>query len=211
MTGRIQIDLFTTLDLIAQAPGGPQEDTEGGFEYGGWQAPYFDEVVGQSIGAGIADLDALLLGRKTYDIWASYWPWHEGPDSAIADQFNSVPKYVASRSDLELSWQGSTRIGSDLVREVEALRERHRNIHVIGSMDFVQTLLRESLFDELALWVYPLVLGKGKPVFGDGVVPATLRLIAPPVTGSTGAVLLRYAPGDGPVLTGDMGADDRGA
>jgi len=209
MTGRIQIDLFTTLDLVAQAPGGPEEDTEGGFEYGGWQAPFFDDVVGRSVGDGIADLDALLLGRKTYDIFAAYWPKHEGSDSAIADQFNRVPKYVASRSDLELSWAGSTRIGSDLVAEVQALRERHRNIHVIGSLDFVQTLLRERLFDELLLWVYPLVLGKGKPVFGPGTEPSTMRLLAPAVTGSAGAVQLRYAPG-GPVRTGDMGSDSRG-
>lgn len=211
MTGRIQIDLFTTLDLVAQAPGGPDEDRDSGFPFGGWQAPLFDDVVGQNIGAGIAALDALVLGRKTYDIFAGYWP-HAGVRQApdIASTFNRVPKYVASRGAPQLDWPGTTQFGPDLAAEVAALRDRHENIHVIGSVDFVQTLLAERLFDELALWVYPIVLGQGKKVFPDGADPARLELLAPPVVGSTGAVLLRYGPLPGVPSTGDMGADDRG-
>jgi len=210
MTGRIQIVLFTTLDLVAQAPGGPDEDPSGGFPFGGWQAPLMDQTVGQNIGAGIASLDALVLGRRTYDIFASYWPHHTGPDSEIADVFNRIPKYVASRGALSPEWAGTTQLGPDLAAEFAALRERHENIQVIGSVDFAQTLLRDRLFDELALWVYPIVLGQGKKVFPDGTAPANLELLAPPVVGESGAILLRYGPLPGVPATGDMGADDRG-
>ncbi|WP_127473479.1 dihydrofolate reductase family protein [Microbacterium sulfonylureivorans] len=211
MTGRIQIDLFTTLDLVAQAPGGPEEDPSNGFPFGGWQAPLMDETVGRNIGEGISRLDALVLGRRTYDIFASYWPQHSGPDNEIADVFNRVPKYVASRGTPPLDWAGTTQLGPDLAVAVAELRTRHENIHVIGSVDFVQTLLAERLFDELALWVYPIVLGQGKRVFPDGAVPANLELLAPPVVGTSGAVLLRYGPLPGVPATGDMGAPDRGA
>ena len=211
MTGRITIDLFTTLDMVAQAPGGPEEDTEGGFRYGGWQAPLFDDVLGREIGEGIASLDALVLGRKTYDIFASYWPNHEdGIDGPIGRQLNLVPKYVASRGTPALDWAGSSQLGPDAAADVGALRERHQDIHIIGSIDFVQTLLATETYDELKLFVYPIVLGQGKKVFPDGAAPANLRLLAPAVTGSTGAVLLRYGPAGKPT-TGDMSSDDRGA
>jgi dihydrofolate reductase len=210
MTGRITIDLFTTLDGVAQAPGGPDEDPEGGFPYGGWQAPLFDDEVGREVMAGIEKLDALVLGRKTYDIFAAYWPQHDdGRDGAIGRQLNRVPKYVASRSALTLDWQDSTQLGEDAAAEVAALRERHEEIHVIGSVDFVQTLLAAEAYDELKLFVYPIVLGQGKKVFPEGAEPANLRLLAPAVTGSSGAVVLRYAPAGKPT-TGDMTSDDRG-
>jgi len=210
MTGRIYIDLFTTLDGVAQAPGGPDEDRESGFPYGGWQAPLTDEVDGRSIGEGIAVMDALVLGRKTYDIFASYWPHHtDGLDGGIGQKFNSIPKYVASRGTPTLDWAGTTQLGLDAAAEVKALRERHENIHIIGSIDFVQTLLAEEAYDELVLWVYPIVLGQGKKVFPDGAAPANLKLLAPPVTGGRGAVLLRYGPAGLP-RTGDMSEDDRG-
>ncbi|MET0830328.1 MAG: dihydrofolate reductase family protein [Microbacterium sp.] len=203
MTGRIYIDLFTTLDGVAQAPGGPDEDRESGFPYGGWQAPLIGEVDGQSIGEGIAVMDALVLGRKTYDIFASYWPNHTGPDSAIAQKFNAIPKYVASRRPLELEWAGTTQLGPDAVAEVAALREKHERIHVIGSVDFVQSLLEARAYDVLTLWVYPVVLGQGKKVFPDGAAPSSLQLLEPPLVSSKGAVLLRYGPA-GDVRTGDM-------
>jgi dihydrofolate reductase len=210
MTGRIYIDLFTTLDGVAQAPGGPDEDRESGFPYGGWQAPLTDEVDGRSIGEGIAVMDALVLGRKTYDIFASYWPDHTGSASDIARKFNEIPKYVASRHPLTLDWAGTSQLGEDAVAEVAALREKHERIHVIGSVDFVQSLLSAGAYDELTLWVYPVVLGQGKKVFPDGAAPATLELLEPPLVSAKGAVLLRYGPA-GEVRTGDMGADDGGA
>jgi dihydrofolate reductase len=210
MTGRITIVLFTTLDGVAQAPGGPEEDLEGGFPYGGWQAPLFDSTVGEQIGEGIAKLDALVLGRKTYEIFAGYWPKHTEGDGegVIGRKFDEIPKYVASRTALEPEWQGTTQLGTDAAAEVAALREKHENIQVIGSVDFVQTLLAEEAYDELALWVYPIVLGQGKKVFPDGATPANLRLVAPPLAGSSGAVLLRYAPAGMPT-TGDMSDDAR--
>jgi len=199
--GLIHIDLFTTLDGVAQAPGAPDEDTEGGFTFGGWQAPIMDDLVGQQVVAGIAKLDALLLGRKTYDIFAGYWP-HQ--NDQIGQVFNSVPKYVASRGTPTLEWEGSTLLGPDVVQAVRQLRDRHDNVHVIGSLDFVQTLLAERIFDLLTLWVFPIVLGTGKKVFADGTVPANLTLIEPASTGPSGAVALHYALADGIPATGDM-------
>lgn len=203
--GLIHIDLFTTLDGVAQAPGGPEEDRDGGFAFGGWQAPLIDDMVGQQIMAGMEGLDALLLGRRTYDIWAAYWPQQEtGTDSEIARLFNRVPKYVASRQERELGWAGSSRVGDDLQREVGEVRTRHEHVHVIGSLDLVQTLLAEQLFDTLTLWVHPILLGTGKQVFAGGAVPTNLRLIEPATTSPMGAVTLRYALAPGTPATGDM-------
>ncbi len=204
--GLIHIDLFSTLDGVAQAPGGPDEDTDSGFAFGGWQAPLIDEVVGAQIESGMVGMDALLLGRRTYDIFAAYWP-HE--DGSIARLFNRIPKYVASRQTPTLGWADSTLLGPDTATAVRELRDRHANIHVIGSLDFVQTLFAERLFDRLTLWVYPILLGGGKKVFADGVVPTNLRLIEPVVTSPKGAVMQRYALADGTPGVGDMSAVDR--
>lgn len=204
--GRIHIDLFTTLDGVAQAPGGPEEDPSDGFAFGGWQAPLIDEVDGQQIEAGMVGMDALLLGRRTYDIFAGYWPHQEGgQDDGIARLFNRLPKYVASREPRELGWANSTQLGPDLPEAVRSLRERHAQIHVIGSLDFVQTLFADALFDQLNLWVYPITLGAGKRVFAEGTVPSSLRLLGPATTSPAGTVHLRYERIDGAPATGDMG------
>jgi dihydrofolate reductase len=208
--GLIHIDLFSTLDGVAQAPGGPDEDTDSGFMFGGWQAPLLDEVVGDQVNSGMAGMDALLLGRRTYDIFAAYWPHQEeGVDGSIARLFNRLPKYVASRQTPTLEWADSTLLGPDVVAAVRELRDRHANIHVIGSLDFVQTLFAERLFDRLTLWVYPILLGGGKKVFADGVVPTNLRLIEPVVASPKGAVLQRYALADGTPGVGDMSAGNQ--
>lgn len=204
--GLIHIDLFTTLDGVAQAPGGPEEDAEGGFAFGGWQAPLIDEVVGGQIDAGMEGMDALLLGRKTYDIFAGYWPHAKGE---IAELFNRLPKYVASRRSPTLEWAGSTLLGPDVISAVRELRDRHENTHVIGSLDFVQTLLAERLFDRLTLWVHPILLGRGKKVFASGVVPTNLTLIEPVIASPKGAVLQRYALAEGTPGVGDMSAMDQ--
>jgi dihydrofolate reductase len=193
-SGRIIIDLFSTLDGVAQGPGGTDEDTSGGFRFSGWQAGYPSSGVGGQVMAGMAGLDALLLGRRTYDIFASYWPQHtDGEDGEIGRLFNRVPKYVGSRdAGIRLDWEGSSRVGTDLASEIAALRARHREVHVIGSLDFVHTLLAEGLFDELNLWVYPILLGAGKKVFDDGALPSVLTLLKPPVADDGGVVFLRY-------------------
>ncbi|MFS0865836.1 dihydrofolate reductase family protein [Microbacterium sp. 179-B 1A2 NHS] len=202
--GRIVIDLFTTLDGVAQAPGGPDEDARNGFRFGGWQAPFPDDMVGEQVSAYIDSMDALLLGRRTYDIFAAYWPHHtDGPAGSVGRTFDRVPKYVASRSALTPAWAGTVQLGPDVPAEVDALRDRHRDIHVVGSVGLVQTLLAAEVYDELRLWVHPVVLGEGRRVFPDGAAPATLRLIEPPLVGDQGVVQLRYAPA-GPVRTGDM-------
>ncbi|MFI7005246.1 dihydrofolate reductase family protein [Streptomyces sp. NPDC050145] len=209
--GLIHLELFATLDLVAQAPGGPDEDPAG-FPFGGWQAPLFDEAVGAQVDAAYAGTDALLLGRRTYDIFAAYWPHQKGgEDGDIADLFNRVPKYVASRGRPDLSWAGSTHLGPDLPRAVREIRDRHENIKVVGSLDLVQTLLHEKLFDRIDLWLHPIVLGVGKKIFDGGEVPTNVTLLGPPEATPNGAVYLRYALADGTPATGDMSAPDRGA
>jgi dihydrofolate reductase len=209
--GLIHLEMFATLDLVGQAPGGPEEDPDGGFAFGGWQAPLMDEVSGAQVGAAYEGTDALLLGRRTYDIFAAHWPQQEGgQDDDIATLFNRIPKYVASRGRPDLSWAGSTQLGPDLPAAVREIRERHEHVRVVGSLDLVQTLLRERLFDRLDLWLHPLTLGTGKKVFAGGAVPANLTLIEPPAAGGRGTVLLRYALAEGTPATGDMTAPDRG-
>jgi dihydrofolate reductase len=206
--GLIHLELFATLDLVGQAPGGPDEDPEG-FPFGGWQAPLFDEVAGAQVDDAYEGTDALLLGRRTYDIFAAYWPYQEG--SEIATLFNRVPKYVASRGEPDLSWAGSTQLGPDLAGAVREIRDRHEHVKVVGSLNLVQTLLRERLFDRIDLWVHPIMLGVGKKVFDGGAVPTNVTLLVPPVAGPKGTVHLRYGLADGTPGTGDMSASDRGA
>ncbi len=210
--GLVHLELFATLDLVGQAPGGPDEDREGGFPFGGWQAPLMDDVSGAQVGAVYERTDALLLGRKTYDIFASFWPHQDGSgeDGDIATLFNSIPKYVASRGTPDLSWAGSTQLGPDLAAAVREVRDRHENVRVVGSLDLVQSLVSERLFDRLDLWLHPIVLGTGKKVFEDGVLPANLTLLEPPAASGTGTVFLRYGLADGTPGTGDMSAPDRG-
>ncbi|MDX3802302.1 dihydrofolate reductase family protein [Streptomyces sp. AK04-3B] len=208
--GLIDIEMFASLDLVAQSPGGPDEDPEG-FPYGGWQAPLSDEVAGAQIVAAYEGTDALLLGRRTYDIFAAYWPHQKGgADDEIATLFNRVPKYVASRGTPDLSWAGSTHLGPDLAAAVREIRDRHEQVKVVGSIDLVQTLLREKLFDRLDLWLHPIVLGVGKKVFDGGAVPTNVTLLEPPATSPKGTVYLRYGLADGTPRTGDMSAPDRG-
>ena len=208
--GLIDIEMFATLDLVGQAPGSPEEDPAG-FPFGGWQAPLLDDVTGAQVDAAYQGTDALLLGRRTYDIFASYWPHQAGgEDDEIATIFNRVPKYVASRGRPDLSWDGSTQLGPDLAAAVREIRDRHEHVKVVGSLDLVQTLLREKLFDRLDLWVHPIVLGIGKKVFDGGAVPTNITLLDPPIASPTGTVYLRYGLANGTPRTGDMSAPDRG-
>jgi dihydrofolate reductase len=200
--GIVQVDLFLTLDGVYQAPGGPDEDRAGGFDLGGWQGAYFDDESGATIGAGIERIDALLLGRRTYDIFAGYWPDH-GDTDPIAAKFNTVPKFVVSRTLTDPSWEGTT-VLTEVAAEVRALKDRFDEIHVIGSGDLVRTLLREDLVDRLNLLLYPLVLGSGKRVFGDGTAPAAFTLAEPPRAFPKGAVSLVYERAGDPVTGVDI-------
>ena len=186
--GILAVDLFITLDGVYQAPGSPDEDPTGGFEFGGWQAPHIDEESGARIGAGIDRLDALLLGRTTYDIFAAYWP-NQG-DDPIAVKFNQVPKFVASHTLTDASWAGTT-VVSDIATEVPVLKGRFNEIHVIGSGVLARSLVEADLVDRLNLYLYPVAFGAGKRLF-DGVVPSAFRLVEPPVGFPKGAVSLVY-------------------
>jgi dihydrofolate reductase len=189
--GELVVTEFVTLDGVAQAPGAPDEDRDGGFAHGGWQAPLVDEESGSAMFERATSMDALLLGRKTYEIFAAYWPTApvEIPFTGL---LNRVPKYVASRTLAEpLGWEGSTLVRGDLAGGVAGLKDRHRELHVIGSLDLVQSLLRLGLVDRLHLWLYPLVLGSGKRLFAGGTVPAAFRL-SESITHANGALQLTY-------------------
>jgi dihydrofolate reductase len=174
--GKLIVTEFLTLDGVAQAPGGPDEDRDGGFAYGGWQAPLVDQEAVGVVFEQARSMDALLLGRTTYEIFADYWPTapEEMPFTGL---LNGVPKYVASRTLAgPLAWNGSTLIEEDLAEGVTSIKERHEEVQVIGSLDLVQSLLRLGLVDRLHLWLYPLLLGSGKRLFAGGTVPTSLRL-----------------------------------
>ena len=174
--GKLIVTEFVTLDGVAQAPGGPDEDRDGGFTHGGWQAPVSDPEAGGIVFEQARSMDALLLGRRTYEIFADYWP-SAPQDIPFSGLLNGVPKYVASRTLAgPLAWSGSTLIADGLVESVTALKERHDEVHVIGSLDLLQSLLRFGLVDRMNLWLYPVLLGSGKRVFADGTVPTALRL-----------------------------------
>jgi dihydrofolate reductase len=189
--GKLVVTEFVTLDGVAQAPGGPDEDESGGFTHGGWQAPLMDKEGGDNVFEQAKSMDALLLGRRTYEIFANFWPTAP-PESPFTGLLNGVPKYVASRTLAgPLDWQGTTVVGDSLAEGVTSVKERHDEVHVIGSLNLVQSLLRFGLVDRLELWLYPVLLGSGKQVFDDGTVPTALLLVES-VTHPTGVVQLTY-------------------
>jgi dihydrofolate reductase len=204
--GKLIVTEFVTLDGVAQAPGGPDEDRAGGFAHGGWQAPLVDRESGGSMFEQASSMDALLLGRRTYELFAGYWP-SAPQEIPFTGLLNGVPKYVASRTLAgPLAWQGSTLVADDLAETVDALTQRHDEVHVIGSLDLLQSLLRFGLVDRMNLWLYPLVLGSGKRVFADGAVPMALRLTES-VTYANGTVHLAYETAGAPTY-GELGTDD---
>lgn len=184
---------FLSLDGVMQAPGDPQEDTEGGFRHGGWQRPYFDDVLGASAAQGMAATDAYLFGRKTYEKMAAYWP-HVSDDDSYARHLNSTPKYVASTTLTHVDWDRTTLLEGDVPQAVAALKEEPgEDIAVLGSGQLVQTLIEHDLADEFSLVVYPILLGSGKRLFRDSEQARRLTLIDSQTTG-TGGVMLTYRP-----------------
>src|SRR5580704_13402851 len=191
--GKLIVTEFVTLDGVAQAPGGPDEDRDDGFGHGGWQAPLRGEETGGVLFEQANNMDALLLGRRTYEIFAGYWPTapEEIPFTGL---LNRVPKYVASRTLADpLAWHGSMLLTESIAESVTSLKERHDELHVIGSLNLVQSLLRLGLVDRLNLWLYPLLLGSGKKVFDDGTVPTALQLTES-ATYANGTIHLAYEP-----------------
>jgi len=192
---KLLVDEWMALDGVVQAPGAPDEDTTGGFQHGGWQLRYFDDISRNWVLTYLNEAGGFLFGRRTYEGFAAHWPNASEEEQVIARPLNTKPKYVASRTLTEpLMWQNSTLLRGDVVGAVGALkREAGADLHVMGSTQLVQTLIEHDLVDEFQLMIDPLVLGRGKRIFpNDGVLRA-LRLVESKVT-TTGAILATYAP-----------------
>jgi dihydrofolate reductase len=180
---------FVSLDGVMQAPGGPQEDPVGGFKFGGWTFHYFDDVAGAAMDELFSKPFALLLGRRTYDIFAAYWPYQKDP---IADAFNPATKYVATHRPDSLTWQNTQSLGPDIVAALRRLKQEDGpDLLIQGSGNLIQTLLANGLIDEIRLMIFPLLLGKGKRLFGDAAMPAAFKLIKSQ-TSSTGVIMATY-------------------
>ncbi len=174
--GQLIVTEFVTLDGVGQAPGGIDEDRDGGFPHGGWHAPVSDPESGAVMFEQASTMGALLLGRRTYEIFAGYWP-HASVEIPFTALLNSIPKYVASRTLAEpLAWHGTSLLIGDPAEGIADLKDRHDEVQVIGSLNLVQSLLRLGLIDRLNLWVHPLILGTGKQLFAGGAAPTALRL-----------------------------------
>ena len=191
---KIIVSEFVTLDGVMQAPGDPNEDRDGGFDQGGWQLSYFDDIFGNVLTEAFEQTGGMLLGRKTYEIFARHWP-KQPADDPFAGTMNGLKKYVVSKTLREpLEWENSTLIKGDVGREIAKLKEGSgKDISVIGSGELVQTLVREDLVDEYRLMIHPLVIGKGKRLFREGLTPKRLRLTDTKPT-TTGVLILSYEP-----------------
>jgi dihydrofolate reductase len=186
------VNTFTTLDGVMQAPGGPEEDPSGGFDHGGWSFGYWDEQMQGAMGESMSKPFDLVLGRKTYEIFAAHWPYSDDP---AAEPLNRATKHVASTTRSELEWENSKLIEGEVAEGVRALKEEEGpELQVHGSANLIQTLLQHGLVDEFRVWIFPLVLGKGKRLFDGGTVPAGMELASSQVS-STGVIMATYRSG----------------
>jgi dihydrofolate reductase len=201
---RLMVTTFVTLDGVMQAPGGPGEDDDAGFALGGWSVNYWDEMMAQVMGEAMSAPFDLLLGRKTYDIFAAYWP--HASDEAGARPLNDATKYVASRGHPALEWSRSVLIEGDAAEGIAALKEEDGpELQVHGSGNLIQTLLRHNLVDRYRLWVFPVVVGSGKRLFSEGTVPSAMKLVDSRVS-NTGVMISTYEPA-GEIVTGTFALD----
>jgi dihydrofolate reductase len=201
---KLVINTFASLDGVMQAPGGPEEDPTGGFELGGWSVPFWDDRMGQAMTEFMGKPFDLILGRKTYEIFAAHWPHSDEPGAA---ELNRATKYVASKTLDRLDWENSTLLEGDVGEAVARLKEEDGpELQVHGSSDLIQSLLRRDLIDEFRVWTFPVVLGSGKRLFGEGVPPRTLKLVDSQVS-STGVVMGTYQPG-GEVQPGSFALEE---
>jgi len=203
---KLTVHTFLTLDGVMQGPGGPDEDTTGGFTRGGWVVPLVDEGFGRIVDGWFAQADEILLGRTTYDMMSEFWSQITDPEDEVGRRLNALPKHIASKTLTDPTWNNSTVIEGDVVEAVRALKERPgRELQVHGSWELLQALQAAGLVDEYRLLVFPVVLGTGKRLFGEGTAPTGFTLVESEVTG-TGAVyeVLRPAP----LGTGDIVVED---
>ena len=190
---------FVTLDGVIQAPGGPEEDTSGGFAYGGWQVPYSDDVLGTVMKKQMSMPFDLLLGRTTFDIWAPYWPKH----ADIWPGVMTATKYVASNTMTSHEWQPSVFLGGDIAEKVTKLKQQQGpDLHVYGSANLVQTLMKHEVVDAFWLKIHPLTLGSGKRLFADGTIPAAFKVTDSQVS-PTGVIIVNYERA-GAITTGSL-------
>jgi dihydrofolate reductase len=204
---RLTIHTFLTLDGVMQGPGGPEEDTDGGFEHGGWSFPYGDEDFGAAVTGWFGAAEAFLLGRRTYDLFAGYWPQVTDPDNPVASKLNALPKYVASSTMQSASWHNTSVLGPDIAAEVAKLKEQPGGeLQVHGSGALAQTLIEHDLIDEYRLLIYPVHIGSGKRLFRDATRASALRLTGSRST-STGVIIATYEPA-GPVQHGSFAVED---
>jgi dihydrofolate reductase len=194
---KVIADEFMTLDGVIQAPGQPGEDKSGGFQHGGWQVGYFDDIAQRWVVEGVDSAGGFLLGRRTYEIFAAHWPNASQEEQVLAEPLNTKPKYVASRTLTEpLAWQNSMVLQGDVAAAVAALKQEDgEDLHVIGSSELVRTLFEHGLVDEFRLMLDPVVVGGGKRLFRDDGVLRPLRLLDSQVT-TTGVIMATYAPAE---------------
>jgi dihydrofolate reductase len=198
---------FMSLDGVMQAPGGPEEDPTNGFKHGGWVAPYFDDFLGKVMDEQMNKPFDLLLGRRTYEIFAAYWPYVKTDQDPVAAGINKAKKYVASKTLKKLDWSNSELIKGDVAKEVKKLKEQDGpEIQVHGSSGLIQTLLKHDLVDELLLKIFPLTLGRGKRLFGEGTIPAGFRLHKSGIS-PNGVIVVSYARA-GEVRTGSFALEN---
>jgi len=203
---KLNILSFVSLDGVMQAPGGPEEDLSGGFEYGGWVAGYWDAFLETVMSEQTGRPFELLLGRKTYDIFAAYWP--RAKEDAFADTLNNARKYVVSTTLKKLDWNNSRLIQGDVVEEIRKLKEQNGpELQVHGSSGLIQTLLKHDLADGLLLKIFPVTLGKGKRLFGEGALPASFRLLDAK-TSTTGVIVASYER-EGEIKTGSFDLENQ--
>jgi len=201
----IIVNTFVTLDGVMQAPGGPEEDPAGGFKYGGWSFNYWDDLMGQVMDDSMKKPFELLLGRKTYEIFAAHWPFIE--NDPVADKFNSIKKHVVSNTAKKLNWDNSILINGDVVPKIKKLKEENGpELQVHGSSNLIQTLVRNNLIDEFRVWTFPVTVGNGKRLFGEGSVASNLKLVDSKVSG-TGVIIAVYKP-DGELKTGSFALEN---
>lgn len=203
MGRKIAVLTFISLDGVMQAPGGPEEDTSGGFKYGGWTFPYFDDFLGKVMNEQMKEPFSLLLGRKTFEIFASYWPQHEKEWPGV----NAATKYVVTNTLTSSDWQNSVILKGDAVDKIKKIKdESGPPLQVYGSGNLIQTLMKNDLVDEFRLKIFPITLGKGKHLFQDGTIPAAFKLIDSK-TSSSGVIVANYKR-NGEVKTGSFSAEN---
>jgi dihydrofolate reductase len=182
---------FVSIDGVMQAPGGPDEDPTNGFKWGGWTFNYSDEMTDNAMGEFMSQPFDLLLGRRTYEIFATYWPYEKGP---IADSFNNTAKYVVSHNNIDLTWKKSNLVTGDVAGELKKIKKQDGNdLWVYGSSNLIQTLLKNELIDKMYVWINPLTLGTGKKLFKDGI-PAKAWKLTDSKVSSKGVIIASYEP-----------------